>query len=242
MHEVNFHLHSRFQDVTRVPRQEKTFSHCFFHVDASQSLGKVDVNVQHLKIDYLTVAGHKLYAPKGVGALYINGESVDAAAMVSTLLEQMEVSSNESSLLADIRKNLLGLLDRSLVSESTTNDSAPVLGRIHFVNPVTTLPHFLRGAGQESGLRASTENVPYCVALGKACELAAQNLRSAENGTLGFCGKLFKLRTIFEHCLSEAGRKGEIYVKVNAGEPATGTVLQRITTCCFSLPWCTGRL
>lgn len=41
------------------------------HTDAAQSLGKVPVNVAELGVDLLTVAGHKLYAPKGVGALYI---------------------------------------------------------------------------------------------------------------------------------------------------------------------------
>ncbi|MEH7075852.1 cysteine desulfurase family protein [Neobacillus drentensis] len=42
-----------------------------FHTDASQSVGKVPVNVNELKVDMLTIAGHKLYAPKGIGALYI---------------------------------------------------------------------------------------------------------------------------------------------------------------------------
>jgi cysteine desulfurase len=41
------------------------------HTDAAQSLGKVPVNVCELGVDLLTVAGHKLYAPKGVGALYL---------------------------------------------------------------------------------------------------------------------------------------------------------------------------
>lgn len=41
------------------------------HTDCAQSLGKVPVNVEELGIDLLTMAGHKLYAPKGVGALYI---------------------------------------------------------------------------------------------------------------------------------------------------------------------------
>jgi cysteine desulfurase len=42
-----------------------------FHSDAAQSLGKIDVNVNMHHVDFLSIAGHKLYAPKGVGALYI---------------------------------------------------------------------------------------------------------------------------------------------------------------------------
>lgn len=42
-----------------------------FHTDASQSIGKVDINVSCLPVDFLTLAGHKLYAPKGIGALFI---------------------------------------------------------------------------------------------------------------------------------------------------------------------------
>ena len=41
------------------------------HSDCAQSLGKIPVNVDDLGVDLLTVAGHKIYAPKGVGALYI---------------------------------------------------------------------------------------------------------------------------------------------------------------------------
>jgi cysteine desulfurase len=42
-----------------------------FHVDASQSFGKVPVSVGRLKADFLQLAAHKIYGPKGVGALYI---------------------------------------------------------------------------------------------------------------------------------------------------------------------------
>jgi len=42
-----------------------------FHTDAAQSVGKIPARVDALNVDLLTVAGHKLYAPKGVGALYI---------------------------------------------------------------------------------------------------------------------------------------------------------------------------
>lgn len=42
-----------------------------FHSDAAQSIGKIPVNVKKMQVDLLSVAGHKFYAPKGVGALYI---------------------------------------------------------------------------------------------------------------------------------------------------------------------------
>jgi cysteine desulfurase len=42
-----------------------------FHTDAAQSVGKIPTRVDELGVDFLTIAGHKLYAPKGIGALYI---------------------------------------------------------------------------------------------------------------------------------------------------------------------------
>lgn len=84
------------------------------HTDVAQSLGKVAVNVDELGVDLLSVAGHKLYAPKGIGVLYVR---------TGVKLEPL-----------------------------------------------------IHGAGHESGRRAGTENVPYMVALGQACEIARQSL------------------------------------------------------------------
>ncbi len=42
-----------------------------FHTDASQTAGKIPTSVRHLHADLLTITGHKMYAPKGIGALYV---------------------------------------------------------------------------------------------------------------------------------------------------------------------------
>ncbi len=41
------------------------------HTDAAQAIGRVPTRVDDLGVDLLTIAGHKLYAPKGVGALFV---------------------------------------------------------------------------------------------------------------------------------------------------------------------------
>jgi cysteine desulfurase len=87
------------------------------HTDAAQSIGKIPTFVSTLGVDLLSMAGHKIYAPKGIGALYIR---------------------------------------QSVMPEK-----------------------FCHGAGQEMGLRAGTENVSGIVGLGKACEIAARDLKKS---------------------------------------------------------------
>jgi cysteine desulfurase len=53
-------------EIAKIARKHKVL----LHTDAAQSVGKIPVQVEALGVDLLTVAGHKLYAPKGIGALY----------------------------------------------------------------------------------------------------------------------------------------------------------------------------
>jgi len=85
-----------------------------FHTDAVQAAGKIPLNLKKSKMDMLSISGHKLHAPKGIGVLYI-------------------------------RKG-------------------------------TKFSPFLIGGHQEKGRRGGTENVPYIIGLGKACELAKKYL------------------------------------------------------------------
>ena len=54
-------------EISRIARERGIL----FHTDAAQSAGKIPVNVGDLCVDLLSIAGHKLYAPKGVGALFV---------------------------------------------------------------------------------------------------------------------------------------------------------------------------
>lgn len=55
------------KEISRIAKEHNVS----LHTDAAQALGKVPLDVDDLGVDFLTVAGHKLYAPKGIGALYI---------------------------------------------------------------------------------------------------------------------------------------------------------------------------
>jgi cysteine desulfurase len=58
------------QDIKKIARMVKAAG-AFMHSDGVQAVGKIPVNVEDLGVDYLTISAHKIYGPKGIGALYI---------------------------------------------------------------------------------------------------------------------------------------------------------------------------
>ncbi|VFP87045.1 Cysteine desulfurase IscS [Candidatus Erwinia haradaeae] len=61
------------QDITAIGKICREHG-VIFHVDATQSIGKLPINLKHLKIDLMSFSAHKIYGPKGIGALFVRNQ------------------------------------------------------------------------------------------------------------------------------------------------------------------------
>lgn len=59
------------QPIKEIGQLVKKHKGVFFHTDAAQAVGKIPMNVDECNIDVMSISGHKLYGPKGVGAIYV---------------------------------------------------------------------------------------------------------------------------------------------------------------------------
>ena len=84
-----------------------------FHTDAAQSVGKIPVNINDLDVDLLSIAGHKLYAPKGVGALYIQR---------GIQLEKVTFGAGQEGGLRPGTENVLEIVGLGAAAESARQD------------------------------------------------------------------------------------------------------------------------
>jgi len=84
-----------------------------FHTDAAQSVGKVKIDVKKMGVDLLSIAGHKLYAPKGIGALYIKE---------GTKLEKFMHGANHEQNLRAGTENVLEIVGLGKATEIAHND------------------------------------------------------------------------------------------------------------------------
>ncbi|MEX2602209.1 MAG: cysteine desulfurase family protein [Balneolaceae bacterium] len=162
------------------------------HTDAVQSVGKIDVDVKELDIDLLSLSGHKLYGPKGVGILYVRngtpwipwmqggsqernrrGGTSNIPGIVG-LVKALDLAISERERFynhaSELRKQLLDLLEKQFRERVQINGPADS-GVPHILNIGLIPPGGKRLDGEMLLLNLDIEGV--CVSNGSACTSGA---------------------------------------------------------------------
>jgi cysteine desulfurase len=93
----------------------------YFHTDAVQSVGKLRIDVKALRLDLLSLSGHKFYAPKGIGALYIRG---------GTRLQQLLYGGHHQRGFRPGTENVAGIVGLGKAAEMGRKSQAADAGRV----------------------------------------------------------------------------------------------------------------
>ena len=151
----------------------------FFHTDAAQAVGKVPVNVDDMKVDLMSISAHKLYGPKGVGALLpvqtllATSSSAFCNAVTSNQRATRRPCAREATL---YRCCSPWRLDSGFCANAT-KPTALAAGAIYIRRrPRVRLEALINGGGQERGIRSGTLPAPLAVGLGAAARIAREEL------------------------------------------------------------------
>jgi cysteine desulfurase len=156
-------------DISRLAREKGAV----VHTDAAQTLGKIPVDVDALGVDLLTIAGHKLYAPKGMGALYIRR---------GTVLESLLAGAGHERGLRPGTENVAGIVALGKACEIAGRDLVSV--QIVHGHPTERLPNTLF---------LSFPGVHGARLLGAIPEIAASTGSACHSGSNEACASLLAL-------------------------------------------------
>ena len=143
------------QDVAAVAEKARA-ARAWMHTDAVQALGKIDVDFTALNVHAMTLSAHKIYGPKGVGALAVD-KRIELKPLIAGGGHERGMRSGTENVPA-----IVGFGAAAEVARARSVDLAERL--------------FGLRARLEQGLRSGTENVAGIVGFGAACELAMQRM------------------------------------------------------------------
>jgi cysteine desulfurase len=107
------------QEISQIAREQGIP----LHTDAAQAVGKIPVNVHELEVDFLSVAGHKLYGPKGIGALFIR-EGRDLCPLIHGAGQEMGKRAGTENIMLSVGLGVACQLARERLSEEMAQVSA----------------------------------------------------------------------------------------------------------------------